>query len=238
MAHPNQGHPQFRYSIQGPQQHFDSPSQASHRSNHASHQWGSMAPRIVQHGTLPSPSVSMRSMNSAPVRILHDRPSYRRPHIDDNIDPNLSGVGFLGPSGQVSQANFNIERNRGDDPWTPLHLSNPGDARFSLHQSNINYGQYNRGPGSVGSAAAPVSDSGYHSQSAVSTDPSQRQNDASRGTLRHLNVQAQVTNAPKMTRVLSDQRSQQSISSQGGQLHNELKCLRCSAVMKCRSDYK
>lgn len=240
MSHTSQGYPPpFRYSVQGPQQQFDSVSQASHQSNHGSQRWGSMAPRIVQHGKLPSPSVSVRSARSAPVRNPHDRISYRRPQVDDNIDPSLSEVGLLGQPGQIPQANFNFERSRGDDPWTPLHLLNPGDGRFPSHQANVNYGQYNRGPGSVGSAAAPVSDSGYHSQSAISTDPtSQRQNDAPQGTLRRLDVQAQVINAPEMVCVLSDQRSQLSNRSRDGQHLNELTCPKCSVVSKCRSDFK
>jgi hypothetical protein len=236
----NQGYPQFNFNVHGPAEH-NYVTRPSHQSRNGPQQWA--PPRIVQHHNLPSPSASVRSAATTPVRNVRNHITYRLPSIEDNIDPSLSAMGgHLAPPGHVSQANYNIERSSHDEPWTPLHLitSATGDGRNSPHQAHTSYKHFRQGPGSAGSVAAPVSDSGYNSQSVVSTDVSRlNQSYANQGAGQRGNIDGSVAAPPGMIRVLPDQRSQHSrFSSRSGQQINELACPQCSAVMKCRSDYK
>jgi hypothetical protein len=241
MSQMNQGYPQFNFSLHGPAEQYNSVSRAEHQSRNGSQQWA--PPRSVQHHNLPSPAASVRSAATSPVRNVRNHTSYHLPRIEDNIDPSLPAMGgHLAPPGHVSQANYNIERSSHDEPWTPLHLitSATGDGRNSRHQASTTYKHFRRGPSSAGSVAAPVSDSGYNSQSVISTDASRlNQSYAIQGSGQRVNIDGSMTAPPGMVRVLSDQRSQHSrFSSRSGQQINELACPQCPMVMKCRSDYK
>jgi len=247
MSHLNQGYPpQFNYNVHGPTEQYNSVSRSSYQGSNGSQQWSSMAPRSVQHSNIPSPSASVRSTATTPVSIVRSRPDHRLPgigRVDDNIDPSLFAVGgYLAPIGHVSQVNYNIERSLRDGPWNPLSIASPttGDGHTPLHQASANHRHYRQGPGSTGSVAAPVSDSGYNSQSVVSNDASRmNQSYINRSVGPHGTFEAPAAAAPAMARMLSDQRSQDGhLSSRSRQQTSELACSRCSAVMKCRSDLK
>jgi hypothetical protein len=241
--------PQSTLNDQGPPTQFNYDPRASLQSSNGSQQWGRVGPRSVQHSNISSPSPSVRSAMTAPVQSFYNHSSYAQPSIgsvDHNIDPSLSSLGTrLAPPGHGTQTNYSLERSLHDEPWTALHLRNStgGDGQMLLPLPNANYKDSRRGPGSVGSIAAPISDSGYHSQSVVSNDASRlRQSRVSQNVVQRpssLQIQSRTNNAPAMVRVQSDQGSQTSrISSRSGRQANELQCQECKEVMKTRSELK
>ena len=204
-------------------------------------------PRSVQHN-MPSPSTSVRSAVTAPAQTFFDRSGFQQSNIasvESRIDPSLPGLDMhLAPSGHVARTNYNIERSYHEDSWNPLHLRNSsvGDGRMPHHQANASFKPFRTGPGSVGSAA-PVSDSGFYSQSAVSNDASRLHQSRVPSCLTQqapsMNVRSTPSEALDKVRVPSDQRSQIShISSRNGKQGNELECRECHEISKCKSDYK
>jgi hypothetical protein len=250
MSRPNRSFPAFNYNIQeAPDQYqYDLGNQASRQSNQSSQQWLSSAPRSVQLN-LPSPSTSVRSTATAAAQIPFDRSSFHQANVapvQDPIDPRLHGMSnLLTPDTYGSRANYNpIARSFQDESWNTYHLRNGdvSDIRNPLSQSNVGYKTYPSGPGSAGSAV-PRSDSGYHTQSGMSNDPSRVDVSSlpSSLTLQVGNIDIQSTSgeAPGMLRAHSDQRSQiSSRSGRSGNQNNTLTCLQCSEVSKCMSDFK
>jgi hypothetical protein len=241
--------PQFTLNDQGPTAQFNFDPRASLPSSNGSQQWGRMAPRSAQHSNISSPSASVRSAMTAPAPGFYNPSRNHQPSIgsmDHNIDPSLSSLGARSaPPGHAAQTNYSLERSLHDDPWTALHLRNStgGDGQMLLPLPNAHYKDSQRGPGSVGSIVAPVSDSGYHSQSVASNDASRlRQSRVSQNVVQQpssLHVQSRTNSTPAMIRVQSDQRSQTSrISSRSGRQANELQCQECKEVMKTRSELK
>lgn len=244
MAQTSRNFPLFNFSVEGPAEQLNFTPQASHPSRNGSQPWMPRAPRSVQYN-IPSPSTSVRSTVTAPAESFYDRSKYHQSNagpVESRIDPSLPGMEMhLVPPGQT---NYNIARSFHEDSWNPLHMRTSGNSHGGtpLHQSSTNYKSFGPGPGSVGSAA-PVSDSGFYSQSAVSSDPSRlHQPRVPQGASRPIgSVDARSTrsDAPNMARVPSDQRSQISrVSSRSGKHVNELECQKCHETMKCKSDYK
>lgn len=255
MSPSNGSFPSFNYSIQGPTDQFNFNPRASHPGSHGSQQQ-MMRVRSAQYNAVPSPSPSVRSAVTAPAQAQHiyEPPSYhptRRGVIDDRIDPSLLGVGaHQVPPAHVAQTNYNIERSMRDEAWNPLHLTSgrQSNGRPSLLPPDTNHKHFRMGSGSVGSAA-PVSDSGidsgFYSQSVVSTDASRfhqpRKSHGNDQQVGGLNVRPARSEVPHMVRVPSDRRSHASrASSTSGKPVNELICPRpeCGEIMKCNSDLK
>jgi hypothetical protein len=244
MSQTNGRIPPFNFNVQ--QYMFD--SGAPRPNNNGPQQWllaGQRSrPRSVQHN-LPSPSTSVRSTVTAPAR-SYDRSSFVQPNlasVNERIDPNLLGLEYSLPSpGQAARNNYNpIDRNYHEGPWDPYHLRN-SDDESSVNQPSTNFKNYRHGPGSIGSAA-PISDSGFWTQSVVSHEPGRLEQSYMSSSLSQqvdkLKVRSLTSEAPRMTRVPSDQRSQLSlVSSRSGYRDKPLKCQICGDESKCKSDYK
>jgi hypothetical protein len=245
MSHSNGSIPHFHYNVQEVPNQYNFDSQLPQLSNNSAQPWFSSNSRSVQHN-VRSPSTSVMSTATAPVqhrsRFCHNDVS----QLDDPIDPNLPNMsGLLTPTSHALRNNYSpIARSFQDDSWNPLHLRNAGlvDACAPSHHANASFGAYRNGPGSVGSAA-PVSDSGYQTQSVISND--QTRNDKPGlplgVTFHGGNLPGQLTanDAPGTVQVLSDQRSQ--LSSQSGHSRirsKQFKCPQCGDISKCKSDFK
>jgi hypothetical protein len=215
-------------------------------NNNVQQQWPSR-PQSVQ-PNMPSPSSSVRSTRTAPVQ----RPPYRsgcypgnEVPIGDRNNTSLLGIDELALPGQVSQSTWNsLDPSYHQEAWGPLNLrnSNTSEVRNSLNPKNGSHRTYRIGPGSIGSVA-PVSDSGFFSNSAVSYDAGRMDHSGVSHNLTqqigHMNIQPTTSEAPRLRRMHSDQRSQVSrISGRSGIDDESLKCLECPKISKCRSDHK
>jgi hypothetical protein len=227
----------------------------SYAFNHSAQQtsnntppWIQSRPRSVQNN-MSSPSPSVRSTVTAPLQKSFDQTSFHHTNIaivDNRNDPSLLSMDMLAPSGHVARSMYNpLDRHYHDESWNPYHLRNSGtnDDRTRLHQSNGGFKSHRAGgPGSM-SSVAPISDSGFYSQSVVSHDTGHRDQSGMHCGLTqqvgNLNVRSTISEAPGMVRMHSDQRSHFSqASSQSGSPHNALQCRDCDKILKCNSDYK
>lgn len=246
MSQPNGTNPPFHYNVQEVPNHFSYESHVPQLDRHSAQPWFTGS-RSVQHN-VRSPSTSVMSTATAPVprrlRFYQDD----MPQLNDPIDPNLQDLqlaGMLAPISHVPRNNYSsIAHNFQDDPWNPLHMRNSStvDACISPNHANATFRSYRNGPGSIGSAA-PVSDSGYHTQSVVSNDQTRGDKPGfSLGVGIHTgNLPSQIaaSEVPATIQVLSDQRSH--LSSQSGRNRTrskEIKCQECGDILKCMSDFK
>jgi hypothetical protein len=152
---------------------------------------------------------------------------------------------MLAPTGHVARNGYNpLDRHYHEESWNPYHLRNSSTSndQTSFNQNNASFRSVRTGPGSTGSIA-PISDSGFYSQSVVSHDTGRVDQSGVPCNLTqqisNMKVRSITSEAPRVIRVHSDQQSQISqISSQSGIEDNQLRCRECKKVSKCRSDYK
>jgi hypothetical protein len=248
MSQPNRSFPPFSYNIQEAPNQQKFGHQESHQGDYNLQQWFPPRPRSVQ-CKLPSPSTTVRSTATGPAQRPFDRSAFHQAHVlplEDPIDPGLHDMSsLLTPNAYVSRSSYNpIARSFDDESWNPYHLRNgsTGDVRTPTSPANASFKAYRSGPRSAGSAA-PRSDSGYHTQSVMSSDLSRIEQSYLPSSLRlhigNVNVQSTSSEAPRMMRVHSGQRPQiNSRNGQTGTQDNDLRCAECNEVSKCRSDYK
>jgi hypothetical protein len=239
--------PRFKVIVQEPLQPFAFDPHLQQVNNNVAQQWMQSRPRSVQHN-MPSPSNSVRSAVTAPVQRPFDRSNFHPGNIatvDNRNDSSLLGIDMLAPTGHVTRNAYHpLDRHYHEESWNPYHLRNSstGNDQTSFNQSNASFKSIRTGPGSTGSIA-PISDSGFYSQSVVSHETGRVDQPAVPCNLtqqiNNMKVRSTTSEAPRVIRVHSDQRSQISqASSQSGIEDNHLKCRECNKVLKCRSDYK
>lgn len=219
-------------------------SRAPCLNNDGSPPWMGSQTRSLQL-RMPSPAASVRSAVTAPAQPFLDRPNAHHPNktpMEHGTNSSLTGLDVhLAPSGHAARAHFNIERSFQDDSWSALHLrnSNAGDGRISIHDASMGFKSFHAGPGSVGSAA-PVSDSGFFSQSAFSTDAGRINRPRLPSSLARsrssMNVMSTQGDGSGLIHMHSDQKSQ--ISSRNEKRASELQCQDCQEILKCKSDFK
>ncbi|KAH8732852.1 hypothetical protein GQ44DRAFT_696544 [Phaeosphaeriaceae sp. PMI808] len=250
MSQSNRSYPPFNLTVQEPaQQQFAFASQDLQLNNHTSQQWPSPGSRSVQNN-MPSPSTSVRSVVTAPTPRAYHRGNFHQATIspvsvDSRVDPSLLALDMLAPPGMSPRNNYNpIDPSYHNDSWNPYHLrnSNTNHDKTSLNHTNPNFKTFRTGPESV-SSAAPISDSGFYSQSVMSHDAARPDQPGVPSSFSqrvvNLNIQSLPSEASGMIRVHSDQRSQISrASSRSGREDNQLKCQDCNEISKCNSDYR
>jgi hypothetical protein len=125
-----------------------------------------------------------------------------------------------------------------------MRSSNPIGFRSPFGQPTVDYQQF-RGPGSNVDSHISPSDEGYSSQMAhsiLSNEPDRTNQEVPSIMLNQvdaMNVQAPASEAPSMSRRLSDQRSQFSGRS-GKSNKSTFPCPipDCAEISKCKSDHK
>jgi hypothetical protein len=248
MSQPNGGYPPFNINIHAPtQQHAYNPY-VQQTNNNFQQRCRPSRPRSVQLN-MSSPSTSVRSARTAPVQRPNDRsgfyPGNRVPTGNRN-STRLPAVDTIALPTHSSRSTWDtLDRNDYQkDSWNPFNLrsSNTSEDRASLNQSNGGLKDYPTGPGSLSSVALP-SDSGFYSMSVMSHDASPMDHTGVPHNITqqigNMNVQFATSEASRLRRPHSDQRSQSSqISSRSGIDTELLKCRECNKVSKCKSDYK
>ena len=205
----------------------------------------STAPRSVQY-QMPSPSAaSVRTSITVPDPRPFDRSNFHQANPSpamNNIDPSLThDFAFLTPPGPFHRSGYDpIARQFQEQPWSARNLrssnTSNSSSRSPLRQPNGQHEAYQKTRSNID----PSDDSGYCSQPAASllgNEPDQTNSDLASSFSQKvdtLNVEAVPTEAPRMARMLSDQRSQ--VSKQSSRSNKQFPCVECREVMKCNSD--
>jgi hypothetical protein len=178
-------------------------------------------PWHVQHNAA-SPSTSTSLVEPAPV----ERTLFSNCHpgnaasINNENDSSVLGIDMLAPTGHVTR-NHPLDRHYHEESWNPYHLRNSSTSndQTSFDQSNASLNSIQTGLGSTGSIA-PISDSGFYSQSVVSHDTGR-------------------VGQPAVPCDLTQQTNNMTVRSTNSVIEdNDLKCRDCNKVSKCKSDYK
>jgi hypothetical protein len=120
----------------------------------------------------PSPKTSVSLVVPAPADRSSDCSNFRVGNVatvDNRKDSSLLGIDMLAPAGHVTRNAYHpLDRHYHEESWNPYHLrnSNIGNDQTSFNQSNASFKSIRTGPGSH--SIAPISDSGFYSQSVVS----------------------------------------------------------------------
>jgi hypothetical protein len=249
MSHlSNNFHPNFSLVVQEPTQQFRCDATAQQTNNNIPQQWRQSKPRSVQLN-VPSPTASVRSTVTAPVyHRSFDHSELQQSNVAAvNNRPNndLLGMELLTPSGHAGRSSYSLlTTNYNEESWNPFNLrtSGLGDDTGPFSQSNVSLKSFRHGPESVASAA-PISDSGFYSQSVISHDVSHMDQPRMQWNLAQqvdpVNVRSITSEAPRMVHVHSDYRSQISrTSSRSGYEGDSLTCSICGDISKCNSDFK
>jgi uncharacterized Zn-finger protein len=189
---------------------------------------------------MPSPSAaSVRTSITAPDPRSFGRSNFHRATLSpamNSIDPSLThDFTFLAPPGYDP-----IARQFQEQPWSARNLrssnTSNSSSRSPLRQPNGQHEAYQKTRSNID----PSDDSGYCSQPAASllgNEPDQTNSDLASSFSQKvdtLNVEPVPTEAPRMARMLSDQRSQ--VSKQSSRSNKQFPCVECREVMKCNSD--
>jgi hypothetical protein len=240
--------PNFSLVVQEPTQQFRCDATAQQTSNDIPQRWRQSRPRSVQLN-VPSPTASVRSAVTAPVyQRSFDRSELQQSNVaplNNRPNPDLLGMELLTPSGHAGRSGYSLlTTNYNEESWNPFNLrtSGVGDNTSPLNQSNLSLKSFRHGPESLASVA-PISDSGFYSQSVISHDASHMDQPRLQWNLAQQvdprNVRSITSEAPRMVHTHSDHRSQFSrTSSHSGYEGDPLTCSTCGEVSKCNSDYK